>query len=138
MAWEWVAPAVTGVTAVSGVFFTWLTGSQGRRQVERLARRAEESAERNRAMQERREAYFAALRAADLDFRRKRYKRQGKQDKLAEIDHTWPKGERARMEMDAHIAVETFGSEQVRELLGQWNATVGEEQNDVGKMDPGR
>ncbi|MGK8501880.1 hypothetical protein [Nocardia asiatica] len=86
-----------------------------------MAHRTEELAAQSRTMQERREAYFAALRAADLDLRRTRYKRL---DKLAEIDHTWPKGERARMAMDAQIAVETFGSPQARQLLGQWTAAV--------------
>ena len=58
MAWEWVAPAATGLAAVTGVFFTWLTGRQGRSQVERMARRTEEAAARDRLAQERREAYF--------------------------------------------------------------------------------
>ncbi|MEU7219587.1 hypothetical protein [Nocardia iowensis] len=34
MAWERVGPTATGVAAVTGVFFTWLSGHQGRRQVE--------------------------------------------------------------------------------------------------------
>lgn len=34
MAWEWVAPVATAVASIAvgvgGVFFTWLTGKQGR------------------------------------------------------------------------------------------------------------
>jgi hypothetical protein len=109
------------------VFFTWLTGQQGRDQVERMTRRTEETRERDRLAQERREAYFAALRAAEVSLRRKRYERQGKHAKLAEIDQTWPKGKRVEMEMDAVIAVESFGTPQARHLLGQWRDAVADE-----------
>jgi hypothetical protein len=127
MAWEWVAPTATAVAAVSGVFFTWLTGRQGRDQVERMTHRAEETALRDRLVQDRREAYFAILRAGEVSLRRKRYEREGKTAKLAEIEKTWPKGERVRMEMDAVIAVETFGSPQARELLRQWAHAITDE-----------
>jgi hypothetical protein len=78
-------------------------------------------------MQERREACFAALRAAELSLRRMRYERQGKLVKLAEIEQTWPKGERARMEMDAVIAVETFGTPQTQALLRRWREAAADE-----------
>lgn len=127
MAWEWVAPAATGLAAVTGVFFTWLTGRQGRSQVERMVRRTEEAAARDRLAQERREAYFTALFAAELDLRRKRYERKGKTGKLAELDQTWPKGKRVQMDVDAVIGLETYGSPQARELLGRWSEAVSDE-----------
>lgn len=30
MAWEWVAPVITGAVGASGAFFTWLTARQAR------------------------------------------------------------------------------------------------------------
>lgn len=127
MAWEWVAPAATGLAAVTGVFFTWLTGRQGRSQVERMARRTEEAAARDRLTQERREAYFTAMLTAELTLRRKRYEREGKADKLAELDQTWPKGKRVQMEMDAVVGLETYGSPQARELLERWSEAASDE-----------
>jgi len=127
MAWEWVAPTATGVAAVTGMFFTWLTGQQSRNQVERMNRRAEETAARDRLAQERREAYFAALRAAEVNLRRRRYEQEGEQAKLTEIDQTWPKGKRVEMEMNAVIAVKTFGTPQARQLLGQWSEAMCDE-----------
>jgi hypothetical protein len=121
MAWEWVAPAATGVAAVTGLFFTWLTAKQGRDQVERMARRAQETAVQDRLALERREAYFAALRTATLSLRRMRYERQGEAAKLAELDQLWPKGKRVEMEIDATIALETFGTPRARDLLQQWS-----------------
>ncbi|UJW28748.1 hypothetical protein L3Q67_26160 [Saccharothrix sp. AJ9571] len=127
MAWEWVAPSATGLAAVTGVFFTWLTGRQGRSQVERMTRRTEEAAARDRLMQERREAYFAAMLVAELGLRRRRYEREGKAGKLAELDQTWPKAKRVQMEMDAVIGLETYGSPQARELLGRWSEAAADE-----------
>ncbi|MFI7680131.1 hypothetical protein [Actinophytocola sp. NPDC049390] len=120
MAWEWVAPTVTGAAAMSGMFFTWLTGRQSRLQVERMARRTEESAARDRLAQERRDAYFAALRSAAVTLERMRFQRKGEHAKLAEIDQTWPRGTRSEMAMDAVIAVETYGTLQARLLLRKW------------------
>jgi len=34
MAWEWVAPVATATAGMTGVFFTWLSGRQGRRHAE--------------------------------------------------------------------------------------------------------
>ncbi|GAA5105381.1 hypothetical protein [Nocardia iowensis] len=92
-----------------------------------MARRGEESAALSRSVAERREAYFTALRAADLNLRRKRYARQGKAAKLAEIEQTWTKSERVRLEMDAGIAVATFGSPRARELMAAWNRASNDE-----------
>ncbi len=41
MAWEWVAPAATAAATttvgVAGIFFTWLTGKQGRDHAETIS-----------------------------------------------------------------------------------------------------
>ncbi|MGA4988616.1 hypothetical protein [Nonomuraea bangladeshensis] len=37
MAWEWVAPVMTGVSGIVGVGFTWYAGHQGRQHAERVA-----------------------------------------------------------------------------------------------------
>jgi hypothetical protein len=125
VAWEWVAPTATAVAGVTGMFFTWLTGRQSRNHLEQMTRRAEETASRDRLTQERRDAYFAALRAAELTWRRTRYERQGEQDKVAEFDETWPRGKRIEMEIDAVIAVYTFGTPQARQLLERWREALG-------------
>lgn len=96
MAWEWVAPVTAGLTAVTGVFFTWLSGKQGRAQVERMARHAEEATTRDRLTHQRRDAYVTALLVAELGLRRKRYEREGELDKLAELNQRWPKGSACR------------------------------------------
>lgn len=41
MAWEWVAPTATGIVGVAGVFFTWLSGAQGRAHAELMVERSE-------------------------------------------------------------------------------------------------
>ncbi len=120
MAWVWVAPVATAVAGAVGVFFTWLAGKQGRTQTERLARRAEDLAEKARIRQEQRDAYFALLLYIRIELHRKRYKREGEQEKLAELTAKWPKGERVAMESDARIAVEIFGSPSALELLSKW------------------
>ena len=119
MTWEWVAPAATVVTAVVGVFFTWLTGAQGRTHVERMARQAEITAVSGRSRSERREAYLAVLRMARLDLQRFLYKGSGAVDKLAALDETFPKGERVRLAMEAFVAVEAFGSTDANNLAGR-------------------
>ena len=40
MAYEWVAPSATAVTAGLGLFFTWLTGKQGREHAQDVSRQA--------------------------------------------------------------------------------------------------
>ncbi|MEV0714644.1 hypothetical protein [Asanoa sp. NPDC050611] len=129
MAWEWVAPVATASAGAAGIFFTWLTGAQGRRQLERLSRRAEETARRERSIQERRDAYLAALMVCRLDMARARYERKGDDEKLAEVHRSFPKGERVRMSIEAQIAVETFGSAAARRATALWAdaAGVGEE-----------
>ena len=38
MAWEWVSPVAAATTGVLGIFFTWLTGKQGRSHAETITR----------------------------------------------------------------------------------------------------
>lgn len=40
MAWEWVAPAATATSGAMGLFFTWLTGHQGRKHAESVAKQS--------------------------------------------------------------------------------------------------
>ncbi|GAA1859606.1 hypothetical protein [Asanoa iriomotensis] len=126
MAWEWVAPVATASAGAAGVFFTWLTGAQSRRHVERLTQRTEDAARRERSIQERRDAYLAALKVCRLDLARARYERKGDDEKLAEVHKSFPKGERVRMSIDAQIAVETFGSVAARRATARWADAAGE------------
>lgn len=124
MAWEWVAPVATASVGAAGVFFTWLTGTQSRRHLERLTRRAEETARYERSVRERRDAYLAALKVCRLDLARERYARRGDDEKLAEVHKSFPKGERVRMSIEARIAVDTFGSEDARRANALWSQAV--------------
>lgn len=45
MAWEWVAPTVTGVVALAGIGSTFVTASRGRSHAERLAAQGHERVE---------------------------------------------------------------------------------------------
>jgi hypothetical protein len=120
MAWEWVAPTATALTGATGVFFTWLTGVQGRAQLDQQSRRTEESAERSRVLKEQRDAYLTVLYYAELEVRRARYEREGKREKLLEVEAKWPKGERVRIYTEATIAVEAFGSQKMRGIIATW------------------
>ena len=110
MASEWVAPVAAAMSGVAGIFFTWLSGNQSRKQAERLAARTEQTATNKARLQERKDAYLLAMRCVRLDLQRLKYKEGGHTDKLEKIEETWPKGERVRMAMEAQIAVATFGS----------------------------
>lgn len=96
------------------MFFTWYSGAQSRRHVEDLTRHST-------LVKEKREAYFAALRVADLDLRRQRYEREGKQAKLEAIESTFPKGERVRMSAEATIGLAVFGSKEARVIAAEWS-----------------
>ena len=122
MAWEWVAPVATASAGAAGVFFTWLTGNQSRQHVERLTRHADDTARRDRSVQERRNAYLAVLMVGRLDIARAGYERKGELEKLAEVHRSFPKGERVRMAIEARIAVETFGSADAVRALEAWSA----------------
>ena len=123
MALEWAAPVATVCTAVAGVYFTWLTGAQGRRHLERMTQFAETAAMTERSRNERREAYLAVLRMARLDLQRFLYKREAADDKLAAINETWSKGERTRLAMEAFVAVEAFGSPEANAIAGRLQET---------------
>ena len=120
MAWEWVAPTAAALTGATGVFFTWLTGAQGRAQLDRQSRRTEQSAERSRLLKEQRDAYLTVLYYAELEVRRARYEREGRLEKLHEVEKKWPKGERVRIYTEATTAVEAFGSQKMREIIAIW------------------
>jgi hypothetical protein len=106
-----VATAVAGSV---GVIFTWLTGSQGRKQVDGMATRAEVRSERERSMAKRRNAYLATMRITRPDMQRFGYLGRNDLGRLEEIDRMWPKGERFRMAAEAEIAVDAFGSPAAR------------------------
>jgi hypothetical protein len=108
------------MAGATGVFFTWLTGVQGRTQLDRLSRRTDASAERSRLLKEQRDAYLTVLYYTELELRRGRYEREGKWEKLREVKEKWPKGERVRVYTEATIAVEAFGSQRMREIIATW------------------
>jgi hypothetical protein len=85
MAGEWVASVATGVSGGIGVFFTWLAGSQGRNHAAQMVEQSQASERQARLLKERRDAYFAAMRAVELDVRRVRYTREGEADKLERV-----------------------------------------------------
>ncbi len=120
MAWEWVAPVATATAGAAGVFFTWLTGNQSRQHLERLTQGAEDAARRERSMLERRNAYLAALKVYRLELARARYERKGEREKLADVEKSFPKGERVRMSIEARIALEAFGSAEARRSPEAW------------------
>lgn len=131
MAWEWVAPIAAGASGSVGIFFTWLTGTQGRKQVEAMARREEEKAAQKRVLEERKIAYITALELASIDLRRARYKRDGRQDKLDQVEQKWPKGERVQMSIQITTGIELYGSPTVRRYFQQW-CDMWDVKDDVG------
>jgi hypothetical protein len=120
MAWEWVAPVATAASGCAGVFFTWLSGAQGRKQVQEMTRREEQRATLERIVLERRNAYLAALQLARVDLQRKKYERTGEDKKVAEVERKWPKAERIRMSIEVRIGIEAFGSPAAQALASQW------------------
>lgn len=127
MAWEWVAPLVTGVSGGVGVFFTWLAGSQGRRHAEHMVDQAQVVERRSSLLRERRDAYFAVMRAVELEIRRLRYEREGENAKLDQINQYWTKSKRVEMNMEALIALHAFGSEEARRFAEAWRLAAGSE-----------
>ena len=71
-------------------------------------------------LKEQRDAYLTVLYYAELEVRRARYEREGKLEKLCEVEAKWPKGERVRIYTEATIAVEAFGSQKMREIIATW------------------
>jgi hypothetical protein len=122
MSWDWVPPVE--YPAVSVCSLRGWPGAQGRAHAERTLRRTREAERQMWLLRERRDAYLAALRVIDLDMRRAWYKRDGKMDKLEQLDRFWPKGERVRMSMEALIGVNTFGSDRARAFAAEWAAAL--------------
>jgi hypothetical protein len=119
---------VTGAAGAIGTGFTWFTGFQARKHIERVAETDRRSAAQVRLLDERRNAYISVLRVAELDVSRARYKRRGQTDKLAEIESKWPKGARVEMTQEAVILVELFGSDEARRLVATWQSASQPEQ----------
>lgn len=128
MAYEWVAPVAAGAAGALGAFFTWLTGVQGRTHAERLSQAARQEADR-------REAYLALLRFAQVDMRRVKYRRDGKTQKLAELEEKWPKGERVAMSIEAEIAADAFCDDKTRRLVDKWSSEVVGSDRDLELME---
>ena len=124
MAWEWVAPVVTGFSGGIGVFFTWLAGSQGRKHAGQMVEQSQTSERGARLLKERRDAYFAAMRVVELDIRRVRYKREGETDKLEQLDQYWTKSKRVEMNTEALIGLHAFGSEEARGFAETWRVAA--------------
>ncbi|MCX5009207.1 hypothetical protein OHB05_42590 [Streptomyces sp. NBC_00638] len=120
MAWDWVGTTAAGLFGVAGTAFTWLAGAQGRRHAERMLARTQQAERRARLWQERREAYFGALRVIDLDLRRERYKELGQLQKLQEVEGHWTKVRRVELTTEAATALWAFGSDTVRDLAARW------------------
>ncbi|BCB79430.1 hypothetical protein GCM10022251_71710 [Phytohabitans flavus] len=120
MAWEWVAPVVTGTAGVVGVVFTWFAGAQGRKHTERMIEQTRLADDRTRLLNERKDAYLTALRTIELRKRRERYRERGKLERIQQLDERWPKAERVHMEMEALIGIRAFGSKRVLDLADRW------------------
>lgn len=131
MAWEWVAPVVTGAAGAIGVGFTWLAGAQSRLHAERVVEQNRLADERARLSKERRDAYFAVLRWIDLVSKRTGYVTQGEQDKLQRFDEQWPWGKRIEWTIDVLIGVQAFGSERVLQLSEDWSDALDAGLHDV-------
>ncbi|MFI0481980.1 hypothetical protein [Actinomadura sp. 9N215] len=125
MAWEWVAPVVTGLTGAIGVGFTWLAGAQSRVHAERMVEQSHLAEERARLFEDRRDAYFALLRWIDLVNKRADHEARGEQDKVQQFDEQWPWAKRIDWTIDVLIGVQAFGSERVSQLCEDWNIAFG-------------
>jgi hypothetical protein len=56
MSLDWAGPVATAAVGVAGVFFTWLTRKQARREVAQMAAQSLRQAQLQRVRAERREA----------------------------------------------------------------------------------
>ncbi|MFM9699187.1 hypothetical protein [Streptomyces europaeiscabiei] len=131
MAWEWVAPVAASAAGVVGVVFTWLAGAQSRAHAEKMVRESREAERQARLTQERRDAYFAALRVLDLERRRAKYKNEGKTEKIEQIEIYWTKGKRIEMTTDALNALHAFGSAEVQRRAAEWSVAIEEGDHEV-------
>jgi hypothetical protein len=124
MGWDWITPMATAITGIAGVFFTWLTATQGRHHLERLTREEQRRAADENVVRERRDAYLAALKIARIDLQRLTYTTNGDDAFLEELDRQWPVADRVQMSIEARIAVEAFGSAPARELVDRWAGAI--------------
>ena len=117
MSWEWVAPIATAAAGIAGVFFTWLTGSQGRKQVESMARGARRQQANDQIRDERRAAYIGALRIFRSYLALAEQKRFVGRTDGATSDEP---ADRIETAIEASILVEIFGSEETRHYMQVW------------------
>ncbi|WP_158884469.1 hypothetical protein [Amycolatopsis anabasis] len=110
----------TATAGCAGVYFTWLSGAQGRRHAEQLADRAESAAERTRVREQRRDAYLAVLRLRYLRRKQLKYRSQNRQEDLRNLERSYPPGDHFRMTMEARIGLSLFGSPEAAELFEEW------------------
>ncbi|GGV72301.1 hypothetical protein GCM10010277_84990 [Streptomyces longisporoflavus] len=127
-----MAPLITGVSGVAGVFFTWLTGAQGRLHTERMVSQSQQAEQRAHLLKERRDAYFAVMRAAHLELQRLEYKRTAQTSKLHELEQYWTTERRIEMSADALIGLFTFGSDEARGFIYEWREAT--DSDDLGRM----
>ncbi|MEU5955522.1 hypothetical protein [Streptomyces sp. NPDC047525] len=120
MGWEWIAPLITGVSGATGVFFTWLAGAQGRSHTERMVAQSQQAEQYARLRNERRDAYFAVMRAAYLELQRLEYEQTNQTARLHELEQYWTTERRIEMSVDALIGLFAFGSDEAREFIYEW------------------
>ena len=129
MAWEWVAPVATATAStaigVAGIFFTWLSGKQGRDHAETISGQqlthARLLAKEAREQQRLESAYVALLEMAERAG-------QWAQLVLPMIDTNPPGPVRPlpSFEEQAHTeaVVRALGSKEVREQMEKWEAVL--------------
>jgi hypothetical protein len=129
MAWEWVAPAATAAATttvgVAGIFFTWLSGKQGRDHAETISGQqfahARLLAKEAREQQRLETAYIALLEMAE---------RAGQWAQLVlpmmDTSPPQPVPPLPSLEEQAHAeaVVRAFGSNEVRERMENWEAVL--------------
>ena len=129
MAWEWVSPVATATASiavgVAGIFFTWLSGKQGRDHAETISgqRLAHERllASEARDQQRLETAYVNLLEMAEAAG-------QWVQLVMPMVDTEPPQPDPPlpTLEVHAHTeaVVRAFGSPQVRERMDSWESVV--------------
>ncbi|HTX93863.1 MAG TPA: hypothetical protein VME67_02880 [Mycobacterium sp.] len=129
MAWEWVAPVATATAStavgVAGIFFTWLSGKQGRDHAETISGQqfahARLLAKEARDQQRLESAYVALLEMAE---------RAGQWAQLVlpmmDTNPPQPVPPLPSLDEQAHAEafVRAFGSNDVRERMDKWEAVL--------------
>jgi hypothetical protein len=129
MAWEWVAPVATATASiavgVAGIFFTWLSGKQGRDHAETVL--SQQLAHERLLASEARDQQRLETAYVDLLDMAERAG-QWAQMVLPMIDTHPPQPDPPlpTLEVQAHTqaVVKAFGSSQVRERLENWESVV--------------